>query len=122
LILDELQLDAARDRRVASSGLQRHRHRHHRGAFPERAGDCGRAILLQRADRFAHARDFERRHQARQHQVHVGTRHRECGRAEVVQRVAESVDAIPVDMRDGARGAHLEIAADQRYADGVAFP
>ena len=34
--------------------------------------------------------------------------------------MAERVDAIPVDVRDGAGGAELQIAADEHHADGVA--
>ena len=35
--------------------------------------------------------------------------------------MAERVDAVAVDVRDGAGGAHLEIAADERHADRVPF-
>ena len=35
--------------------------------------------------------------------------------------MAERIDAVAVDMGDGAGGAHLEIAGDQRHADRVPF-
>ena len=51
----------------------------------------------------------------------VRARHRELGRAEVEEGMAERVDAVAVDVRDRAGGAHLEIAADQGDANRVAF-
>ena len=49
-----------------------------------------------------------------------GARHRELRRPEVVERMAERVDAIAVDVGHRAGGAELEVAAQQRDADGVA--
>ena len=63
--------------------------------------------------------DLERRHQAGKHGVDVGAGQRELGRAEIEERMAERVDAIAVDVSNRPGGAHLEVAADQRHADGV---
>ena len=92
------------------------------GPAAEAAGDGGRAILLQRADDVAEARDLARRHQARQHDVDIGLRQRKLGRAEVVHRVAEAVDPVAVDVGDGAGGAEHEVAGQQRDAHRVAGP
>jgi hypothetical protein len=53
--------------------------------------------------------------------VDVCAGHRELRRTKTEERVAECVDFVAVDVRDGAGGAHLEIAADERHTDSIAF-
>ena len=90
------------------------------GPGAERARDRRGAILRDRADDLAGARDLRRAQQARQHDVHVGARHRELRRAQAIERMTERVDAIAVDLGDRAGGAELQVAAHQRDADRIA--
>ena len=53
--------------------------------------------------------------------MNVGARERKLRRAKVVQGMAECVDPIAVDVRHRARRSHLEVAAGERDADGIAF-
>src|SRR5690606_18014172 len=86
----------------------------------ERAADDGRAILRNGPDNPAEARELHRAVEARQHRDNVRLGHRQLSGAEVEERMAEGVHAVAVDMRDGSRRAHLEVAPYERHANGIA--
>ena len=104
----------------AARGLQVERHRNHRRAWAEGAGNRRRAVLQHGADDVARAGDLHRAGETRQHDVDVRPGQRERGRAEAVERMAEGVHPIAVHLGDRAGGAEFEIAAHQRDADGIA--
>ncbi len=117
LIVDHVEME--RPRRCAGR-FERERQWDRARAGAKAAGDGCRAVLRERADHVAGARQLHRRVQARKNCIDVGAGHRKFGRPEVVHRVAERVDAIAVDVRHGPGTAKLQIAADQHDADRVA--
>jgi hypothetical protein len=104
--------------RAGRSALQLHGHRYHRRHGADATGQSCAQVVVHRTDHRTRRTDLEGDAAARQDGHDVRRSQGQVHGAALEQRVAHHQDAVAIHPGDGADGAEIRIAADQRHGAG----